>query len=42
MNYTKPEIVVLGHAVLLIEGSKSGSSDPDTVTKSGSDCEMDD
>ncbi len=43
MNYTKPEMVVLGDASLLIEGSKQGRPDPVTGEEIGLlDCETDD
>lgn len=43
MNYSKPEVAVLGDASLLIQGGKQVPSDPDQVTLiGGSDCELDD
>lgn len=43
MEYTKPEVALLGDASLLIEGSKQGQPDPVAGEEIGlSDCELDD
>jgi hypothetical protein len=41
MNYSKPEIAVLGPASLLVKGGKNGSTEPDQE-RDISDCEFDD
>jgi len=44
MNYSKPEITVLGSAALVIQGSTSKNSelvDP-SIPLTASDCELDD
>jgi hypothetical protein len=43
MEYKKPEVVLMGDASLLIEGSKQGQPDPVAGEEiSLQDCEMDD
>jgi len=43
MNYTKPEIAVLGPAVVTIQGSRINSGDSQSdLQQTVSDCEMDD
>lgn len=42
MEYTKPEVALLGDAALLIQGSKNGVADPDGGEIGLLDCEMED
>ena len=44
MNYSKPELAVLGDAALLIQGSKSSKGDSHSLTEpvGPADCELDD
>jgi len=43
MNYSKPEVVVLGAAAVKIEGSqKQTNPDPISGFQVGLDCELDD
>ena len=41
--YTPPEIIALGNALLLVEGSKSNGLEPPTGEPNGTpECELDD
>lgn len=44
MNYSKPEVAVLGDAAHLIQGSKQSRGDNGSLTQkiNVSDCELDD
>jgi hypothetical protein len=42
MNYSKPEVAVLGQAALTIQGTSSTSADQGPSGLNSADCEFDD